>query len=460
VALVDGLRAEVAALLAENAELKVRLGQNPRNSSRPPSTEGLAKPAPRSLRRRSGRRPGGQAGHEGGTLARVADPDEVIVHEPVTCRGCGGGLADAPAVGSARRQVFDIPPISVRVTEHQLIARECGCGVRTSANAPAGVDAPVSYGPRIAAIVVYLYVGQFLSKQRTAHALAELFGTPISAGTVAAMTARAADGLDGFLALVGDRIAAAPVAHFDETGLRVEGRLRWVHSASTGKYSLITVHDKRGTAAMDAAGVLPRFTGIAVHDAWAPYDTYPAIDHALCNAHAVRELQAVADAHAMAGDDSWCWATQAGDALREMKDLIDAALAADADLTGVDPVKLAEQMHRYRSAAVLGGSQTAARTTKLMAKHHALARRLINRQADYLRFTVDPAVPFDNNAAEREIRMIKVRQKVSGCLRTLTGAEQFCAIRSYLATAAKHRIRFYEALVKLTEGRPWTPIAA
>jgi transposase len=456
VSLVEQLRAEVVGLRVENAELKARLGQNPRNSSRPPSSEGLGKPAPKSLRRRSGRRPGGQAGHEGTTLTRVADPDEVIVHEPVTCWGCGAGLAGARRIGSARRQVFDIPPVSVRVTEHRLVARGCGCGVRTTADAPGGVDAPVQYGPRIAAIVVYLYVGQFLSKQRTAQALAELFGTPISAGTVAAMTARAAEGLGGFLDLVGDRIAAAPVAHFDETGLRVEGRLRWVHSASTGKYSLITCHDKRGTAAMDAAGVLPRFTGIAVHDAWAPYDTYTRSGHALCNAHALRELQAVADAHAQTGDQSWCWATQAGDALREMKDLIDAALAAG--LAGVDPVKLAEQVHRYRSAAVLGASQTAARTTKLMAKHHALARRLTNRQADYLRFTTDPVVSFDNNAAEREIRMIKVRQKVSGCLRTLTGAEQFCAIRSYLATAAKHRIRFYEALVKLAEGRPWTPL--
>ena len=277
VAVVQELRVEVATLRAENAELKARLGQNPRNSSRPPSTEGLAKPAPKSLRRCGERKPGGQAGHPGSTLSQVSTPDEVIVHEPSACHGCGAGLAGAREAGTVRRQVFDIPPVSVRVVEHQLVCRECVCGLRTRADAPAGVDAAVQYGPRIAAIVVYLYVGQLLSKKRTAQALAELFGTPLSDGTVAAMTGRAADGLTGFLELVGDRIAAAPVAHFDETGLRVDGWLRWVHSASTGKYSLITVHDKRGTLAMDAAGVLPRFTGVAVHDAWAPYDTYQSV---------------------------------------------------------------------------------------------------------------------------------------------------------------------------------------
>jgi transposase len=177
----------------------------------------------------------------------------------------------------------------------------------TTAEAPAGVDAPVQYGPNVAAIVVYLYVGQFLSKDRTARALTELFGIPISPGTVAAMTARAAAGLDTFTGQVRDRLADAQVAHFDETGLRVPGRLHWVHSASTDKYVPITVHDKRGVQAMDAAGVLPRFTGVAVHDGWAPYDTYTQATHARCNAHLLRELQAVLDHHtATGGQRAWC----------------------------------------------------------------------------------------------------------------------------------------------------------
>lgn len=448
----------VEALRAEVAELRARLEQNSSNSSKPPSSEGLAKPAPRSLRRRSGRKPGGQDGHPGSTLAQVGDPDEVVRHEPAVCAGCGGGLAGASEVAVEQRQVFDLPPIRVRVTEHQMVARTCGCcGTTTRGAAPGGVDAPVVYGPRTAAIVLYLYVGQLLSKKRTAQALAELFGIPVCEGTVAAMTKRAAVRLDAFTARVRQRIAAAEVAHFDETGFRVGGRLRWVHSASTGKYSLITVHDKRGLAAMDAAGVLPAFSGIAVHDAWAPYDSYTHATHALCCAHLLRELQAVSD---QTPDGQWCWAVQTADALRQMKHLVDAALTADGTLATLDAGRLARARHHFHSAAVIGSNDTKTRATPLMAKHHALARRLIDRHDDYLRFTVDPRVNFDNNAAEREIRMIKLRQKVSGCLRTMTGAEQFCAIRSYLATAAKHGIHFYESLTALADGNPWLPETA
>jgi transposase len=459
---------ELAALVAELgaalgqaheriAELEARLGMNSRNSSKPPSAEGLAKPAPRSLRRRSGRRPGGQKGHPGSTLQMVARPDEVVVREPAACRGCGADLASCPRTGLERRQCFDVPPIMVKVTEHQLVERRCACGVRTAGTAPGGVDAPVQYGPRITAVILYLYVGQFLSKARTAQALAELFGTPVATGTVAALTARAAGSLEGFLELVRGQIAAAEAAHFDETGLRVAGRLHWVHSASTGRYSLITVHPKRGTNGMDAAGVLPAFTGIAHHDAWAPYDTYTGATHALCNAHVLRELQAVTD---QTGDGPWCWAGQAADALREMHRLIAAALATGGTLADIEAPSLETAIYRWRSAALLGAAATAERSTKLMAKHHALARRLLDRQADYLRFTTDPRANFDNNAAEREIRMIKLRQKVSGCLRTLTGAQQFCAIRSYLATAAKHGKHFFESLVTLAEGHPWLPETA
>ena len=234
---ISELRVRVAVLEAENAELRRRLGMNSTNSSQPPSSDGMAKPARKSLRGKTGRKPGGQAGHPGSTLALVAVPDEVVRHVPVCCGGCGGGLAEAVETGMVRRQVFDLPEIAVRVTEHQVVARRCGCGTVTAGVAPDGVDAPASYGPRIAAIIVYLYLGQFLSKKLTAQALAELFHTPVSEGTVAAMTRRAAAGLGGFREVVRARIAAAEVVHFDETGLRVEGKLRWVHSASTGKSS-------------------------------------------------------------------------------------------------------------------------------------------------------------------------------------------------------------------------------
>jgi len=462
-ALVAALRAELAesqAALAQAreriGELEARLRQTPRNSSRPPSSQGLDKPPPRprSLRKRSGRKPGGQGGHEGTTLAQVARPDRELRHEPGCCGRCGAGLAGRPVTAVERRQVFDLPEVAVAVTEHQLIERECGCGHRTKAAAPPGAEAPVQYGPRIAAIIVYLYMGQFLSKQRTAQALAELFGVPLSSGTVAALTARAAGRLGRFLEHARSQIAASGVAGFDETGFRVQGRLHWVHCARTAKYTLLMVHPKRGTKAMEAMGILPSFAGVAVHDAWAPYDTYTGPDHQLCCAHALRELQAVADA---APGGQWCWAAQAAEALTAMQDLVREAIRQGRP--AADPAALAAQIRLFRSAALIGASQTAARSGALMRKHHALTRRLLDRQDDYLRFTSDFRAPPDNNGSERDLRMAKLRQKISGCLRTLTGAGQFCAIRSYLSTTAKHGLSFFDALVMLTKGEPWMPAA-
>jgi transposase len=462
-ALVVSLRQELAEARAELerareriAELEARLAQSPRNSSKPPSSEGLGKPPrKRSLRKNTGRRPGGQTGHEGTTLAQVARPDREVRHEPPCCVRCGAGLAGRPVTAVERRQVFDLPPMPIQVTEHQLIERECGCGHRTKAAAPHSAEAPACYGPRVVAIIIYLYIGQFLSKKRTAQALAELFGVPVSSGTVAAVTGRAAGRLDGFLDWVRERVAASDVAGFDETGFRVDGKLAWVHCARTGKYTLLMVHPKRGRRAIEAMGVLPSFTGVAVHDAWAPYDGYPGADHQLCCAHALRELQAVTDA-APAGQ--WCWATQATEAITTMQRLVSEAISQGQDT--VDSAVLAEQVTRYRSAALIGASQTAARRGKLMRKHHALARRLLDRQDDYLRFTIDLRAPPDNNGTERDIRMAKLKQKVSGCLRTTSGARQFCAIRSYLSTAAKHGLTFFDALIKLAEGHPWPSDAA
>lgn len=451
---ITELRERVAALEAENAELKRRLGMNSTNSSKPPSSDSpFAKPTSKSLRRKSGRKPGGQPGHPGSTLALIDNPNERTRHEPGPCTACGASLADAPEIGMERRQVFDLPPITVRVTEHQLIARRCSCGTTTCGTAPQGVCAPVQYGPRITAIILYLYVGQFLSKKRTAQALAELFGTPVSEGTVAAMTRRAADGLDEFLTQVSDRIAESDVAGFDETGLRVAGELHWVHCARTDRYTLITCHRGRGQDGIDDAGVLGRFRGVAVHDAWAPYDTYANAEHQLCCAHALRELAGVTDT--APADALWCWATQAADALVALQTLVTQAIAVGADALDADA--LAWQVGLYRWAVQIGINQTAARTSETMKKHNALARRLRDRQDDYLRFTRDWRIPPDNNGSERDIRMIKLRQKVSGCLRTLAGARQFCTIRSYLSTAAKHGQHFFDVLVMLTEGSPWLP---
>ncbi|WP_237702929.1 IS66 family transposase [Candidatus Protofrankia datiscae] len=367
-ALVVSLRAqlvETAAALEQArvriAELEAQVAKNSRNSAKPPSSDGLAKPPPKSLRKKTGRRPGGQGGHPGSTLRMLAEPDVRLRHEPGPCAGCGAGLAGRPVTRTERRQVFDLPELRPHVVEHQLIERECGCGTRTKAAAPAGVDAPVQYGPRVAAAVVYLYSGQFLSQERTATALAELVGIPISAGTVGAMTARAAAGLDGFRDTVRGLLAAADVIGADETGLRVAGKLHWVHCARTDKYTLIDCHATRGSGGIDALGVLPAFGGVVVHDAWAPYDSYTGATHQLCVAHVLRELQAVVDA---APTGTWCWAAQAGDALVALH-----RLAVDAATTGVtiDEQAPATQTRQLRHAAHIGISQTSPRGTKLMA---------------------------------------------------------------------------------------------
>jgi transposase len=260
--------------------------------------------------------------------------------------------------------------------------------------------------------------------------------------------------IDQVLPVIRDRIAVAPVAHFDETGLRTDGRLAWLHSASTGTDVLLTVHPKRGVAAMDAAGVLPRFGGVAMHDAWAPYDTYTSATHALCNAHVLRELIYVTDT---ATGPTAELAAQAIGALQQLHRLVSAARADGAE---PDPAAVGEQQHLLRSAVVLGATATATRATTLQRKHHALFVRLRDRRDDYLRFVTNPAVPFDNNAAEQTIRMPKLRIKVSGSMRTLTGAEHFAAIRSYTATAIRHGINMLDALVHAAAGNPWIPATA
>lgn len=308
----------------------------------------------------------------------------------------------------------------------------------------------MQFGANVRAMVCYLYLGQFLPAKRTAQALSDLVGCPVSAGTVMATARRAGAGLEAFTRAAAEEIAGAQVAHFDETSLRVGGALVWVHSASTGKYSLLTAHPKRGRAGMDAAGVLGSFAGLAVHDAWAPYDTYRGVaGHVLCNAHLLHELQAVSDA---AGDGVWCWADRAAEALVAMKTLVEEHLARALSLAGIEIHRMGVLRHSWRSAVAIGLDQTSGRESKLVARFHALAKRMRDREQDYLRFTVDERAPFDNNAAEREVRMVKVRQKVSGCLRSLAGAEWFCAVRSYVATAAKHGVGMFEALVRLAKG--------
>ena len=454
---IAALRDLVTALQSQVADLAAQVKTNSRNSSKPPSSDGPAKPAPKSLRGKSGRKPGRPKGQPGATMELSGHPDKKVKHRPKRCSCCGKSLRNAPVTALERRQVIDIPPVKAVTTEHQMLTVKCGCGCgcgcETKASAPDGASAPIQYGPRIMGTGIYLWHGQFLSRDRACQALSEMFGCAPSPGALAAAARKAAGFLAPALAAITRRLIAAEVAHFDETGFRTAGRLAWVHSASAGKFALFTVHAKRGKDGMKAAGVLPDFRGIAVHDAWAPYDTFEDVaGHALCGAHVLRELVAVTETGT--GPDR-TWAQQAIDALVTLNEAADAARAAGRD--AIDADTRARHEDWYRKAAATGVALSAARQGKLQQKRNALATRMKDREDDYLRFARDLRVPFSNNRAEQDIRMSKLRIKISGCMRSLAGAEEFCALRSYLATAARNGITWLDALTRAAEGNPWIP---
>lgn len=454
----------MSELEGEVVELKRQLSANSRNSSRPPSSDGLSKPpVKKSLRRPSGRKPGGQPGHGGGNLAAVADPDEVVRHVPACCAGCGASLDGAPVEGSERRQLFDLPEIRLRVVEHVAERRRCGCGQLTAASFPAGVSAPTQYGPRVRALAIYLIARQHLPYERTGELFADWFGAPLSTGTLASYIAKAAGDLHGFLGEVHRQLIAAPVAHFDETGARVQGRLRWLFAASTNRLTYYALHDKRGKDGLDHAGVLPAFTGVAVHDGFKPYRRYyDHAQHALCNAHHLRELQAVIEQDS-AGKLSWARAID-----RLLRDLQVAVTAAsDAGHDHLDVLQLAGHRATYERIIATGYRENPLNTIRTGQRGFIAqtpARNLLSRldsyRDDVLRFAHDFRVPFDNNLAERDIRMVKLQQKVSGCWRTSSGADHFLALRAYLSTAGKQGRRAIDVLTRLATGDPWIPQAA
>jgi transposase len=447
------LREALAELQSRVADLTAQVKTNSRNSSKPPSSDGPAKPSPKSLRAKSGRKPGRPKGQPGATTELSEHPDKTVRHRPARCSCCGKSLKKASVTAVERRQVIDIPPVKAVTTEHQLLTVQCGCGCETKAPAPGGVSAPVQYGPRVMGTGIYLWHGQFLSRDRACQALSDMFGCAPSPGALAAAARKTAAFLAPALAAITRNLIAADIVHFDETGFRAAGKLAWVHSASRGKFALFTVHAKRGKDGMKAAGVLPYFRGIAVHDAWAPYDTFEDVaGHALCGAHVLRELVAVTETGT---DLDRAWAQQAIDALLALNEAAEAARAAGQ--AAMDAETRTKHEDWYRKAAATGIALNAARQGKLQQKRNALATRMKDREADYLRFARDLRVPFSNNAAEQAIRMSKLRIKISGCMRSMAGAEEFCALRSYLATAARHGIGALDALTTAFQGQPWIP---
>jgi transposase len=451
----------IATLQARVAELERRLGKdssNSSNSSKPPSSDGLGKPARavrRAAERAEGRRPGKQPGAPGAHLAQVATPDEVVWHAPDRCGGCGADLAGAAVVGVQARQVFDLPLLRLLVSEHRVQRRRCACGSTTTAAFPAHARAAACYGPGVRALVAYLCVHQHLPIDRVAQLLADVLGAPLATGTLAAVVAEGARGLDGFVESVRAGLTTAPVAHFDETGARVAGRLHWVHSASTSLLSLFTVHPKRGKVAMDAARVLPGFGGVAVHDGWAPYWRYQHLTHALCGAHLLRELEG------LVGEPGQDWAVGMAELLVDVKLAGDRARAAG--LRRVDDDARARLRVRYQRLLADGraANPPPARGRRPGRARRSPAANLLARldahRDEALRSLDDTRVPFDNNQSERDLRMVKLQQKISGCWRTLAGAEAFLTLRSYVSTARKQGMNPLAVLRQLFEGHPWLP---
>jgi transposase len=445
----------IAALAVRVAELEARLGKNSRNSSKPPSSDGLGKPPPKSLRRSSGRKPGKQPGGMGFRLEPRTVPDEVRIHAPSHCRGCGADLAGAPVVGAESRQVFDLPVIELVAVEHRAQRRECFCGVVTRAPFPAEASAPTCYGPGVAALATYLLARQHLPVERAAECLAEAFGAPVSTGWLSSLLPSAAARLDGFLAIARDQLAGAPVAHFDETGGRIAGRLHWIHVACNQEWTLFHLDAKRGRVAMDAAGVLPTFRGVAIHDGLVVYRQYDQAAHGLCNAHHLRELAGIAELTGQA------WPTGLAELLVELH--VAVATAKANGQNRLPARRLASYQNRYDALVAEGKAlnpappRTGKRGRPALGPAGSLLARLGTHRTDVLRFATDFAVPFDNNQAERDIRMVKLQQKISGGWRSDTGAEAFLDIRSYLSTARKHRQSAMVVLRDLFTDQTWIP---
>ena len=432
------LRERNARLEDRIAALERRLGLNSANSGKPPSSDGLKKPSrdrrTQSLRGKTGRKPGGQEGHKGGTLCRVSFPDRVADHVPSVCGGCGASLSGAACVGSpVARQVFDLPvPRPLEVTEHRGHACRCTrCRVVTRAGFPAGVSAPVQYGPQLSGVAVWLRHAQFLPERRLCEVLEVLFGARVSPATLGSMSRRAAGRLRAAAGHI-ETLAAvgARVKHLDETGLRIEGRTHWLHVMSTPRLAAYRVTEKRGAV---PEGV----SGIAVHDHWQCYWPMPGVEHGLCNAHHLRELQAAVDL------DKEAWAGRLQHLLRRAWRVAQRARARgiavperlQARLERRYDTLLVEAMAFHKSLPPLSSPGRCGKPKR--RKGHNLALRLHRYSDETLRFLVDPQVPFTNNEAERDLRMMKLRQKISGGFRSPRDADDFAILRTVIATAQK-----------------------
>jgi transposase len=458
IATIQQEQEQIVQLKVRVKDLEDRLALNSRNSNKPPSSNAPAQHT-KSARTPSGKKPGAQPGHFGTTLKASPTPDRVVQHSALTCQSCGQNLSRvAGEEDRDRRQVFDLPPLKLEVTEHHRLLKACPrCGCRNGGEFPAGVAPGAQYGPNFKALLVYLVDYHLLPWQRTGEMLGDLLGQPIAEGTIAAALNECAEALEKPEEQIKQALTLAPVAHFDETGLAVAGRREWVHVAGTSWLTHYGPHAKRGGEATAEIGILPVFSGRAMHDAWSPYFKY-SCTHGLCNAHHLRELTFV---HEQMGQ-SWA---------REMKDLLVGIkhAVAQARERGVSMLPRVQRRRFERTYVHLiatglqwpdnqparpGGKRGRPKQNK--AKN--LLDRLSQHQDETLAFMYDFAVPFDNNQAERDLRMIKVQQKIAGCFRSKGGAQAFCRIRGYLSTLKKQGRNVLAALSSVFAGNPLSPL--
>ena len=435
---------------ARIAELEARLSKNSRNSSKPPSTDAVYnKPCPQNSRKKSKKKVGGQKKHKGSTLKRSSNPDDVKTYEVESCSCCGKDLSNQKADSVQCRQVYDIPPMKLKVTEHQGEIKKCSCGHKNQAAFPAGVNHYVQYGANLKGLVVYLQNYQLLPYGRTVEMIEDLFQHHLSAGTLNNIQRYAFERLADFEEQLKTLLTAAAVAGFDETGFRVLSKCWWLHSCSTDQHAYYEVHKQRGNDAMDAIGILPHFTGIAIHDFWKSYLKYDCT-HGLCNAHLLRELKFV---HEKMGQ---AWAGDLATLLCKMKEARDRAVKKQKQ--GLAQSTLKKYQRKYTQIVKQGLEANPFTPPKKKGKRKAAKtkpRNLLERFRDYktdiIRFLYDFKVPFDNNFSERDIRMMKLKQKISGCFRSKKGADYFARIRSYIMTARKQGYNAFEVLVNLFE---------
>jgi transposase len=455
---IADLNERIIQLEARIAELESRLNQNSRNSNRPPSTDGFRRP--KSQRKKGERPPGGQKGHKGRTLQWVEVPDLIEIHQVTTCEGCGESLENLEPITTEQRQVHDIPPMKIVVTEHRVEHKVCPrCGQYNRAEFPPDARHPVQYGWNLKALMIYLSIYQLLPYERICETFLDLFGRLISKATLVKAVSDCHENLGDTEEKIRDLLAGAHVLNVDETGMRVNGIRQWLHVASTEVLTWYGHHRKRGSRATDDLQILPRFKGTMVHDFWASYFRYPC-GHALCNVHLLRELKGISENYHQN------WSEQMYDLMYEIKKAVEAVCEHGWAL---DPQQVTDFEERYRQIIEAGMrenpvQETATIILKRGRKKQSKAKNLLDRclkyEGEILLFMHDFSVPFSNNQAERDIRMMKLQQKISGTFRSEEGADCFCRIRGYISTVKKNEMPVFASLLKVLEGEPFIPSAA